>query len=734
MKKNYFILGVQSYANHDSGASILKVDQSNDVLDYVAISEERLIRKKHPYTFPIHSINYCMDYFGLKNLSQIDFLISDWIRLKKWLRSGPAYNYQIFDYIKEKFKFDTRKIIQIDHHLAHAASTYYASGYKESAILIVDGNGSDCETNSFFYGKNNKISLLAKSKNHGIGSVYTNITRSILNLGDGGEGKTMGLAPYGKPNKKIKIEHSLKGINTNFSNFMRRMPYSDVLNHINDNFRPKVMKIKYPVANKKNIMKKIFCDWAYAVQDLTEKVLLHLGKEIYKLKKTKNICLAGGVALNSVANNVVLKKTKFKNMFVFPACSDAGIPFGLVLWGYHNHLNGKKRITFNNAYTGRNYKKKNILSFLRAHKILFRKTNPKEIARLIAEGNVIGNFYGKSEYGPRALGNRSIIADARNPKMRDYINQKVKHREMFRPFAPSVLEEFSKNFFDVSKSPFMLQVAKSKKSKLIPSAIHVDNTARVQTVNKVQNLNYYNIINEFYKLTGVPVILNTSFNDAGEPLIETPQDALICFLKTKIDCLVLDDILILKKDQKNSNYKLKKLELIRSKKIISDEKKLIKKFTRNFSNKEFKKKFKEETNKAKKYVLERPVKKINRFIKKFNTQNKKLLIIGSEDHTNILSKIFKLEKDKVAFFDINKNDIIKNKKQIHNFFKVKKLDYSKYYKEIFVSSFEYQDEIIEKFNLKNYFAPYDNSSRSIIDLFYIKKFSHKSKLHSKKIY
>ena len=734
MKKNYFILGVQSYANHDSGASILKLNQSNNVLDYVAISEERLIRKKHPYTFPIHSINYCMDYFGIKNLSEIDFLISDWIRLKKWLRSGPAYNYQIFDYIKEKFKFDKRKIVQIDHHLAHAASTYYASGYKESAILIVDGNGSDCETNSFFYGKNNKISLLAKSKNHGIGSVYTNITRSILNLGDGGEGKTMGLAPYGKPNKKIKIEHTLKGIHTNFSNFMRRMPYSDVLNHIDDNFRPKVMKIKYPVANKKNIMNKIFCDWAYAVQDLTEKVLLHLGKEIYKLKKTKNICLAGGVALNSVANNVVLKKTKFKNMFVFPACSDAGIPFELVLWGYHNLLNGKKRITFNNAYTGRNYKKKNILSFLRKHKILFRKTNPKEIARLIAEGNVIGNFFGKSEYGPRALGNRSIIADARNPKMRDYINQKVKHREMFRPFAPSVLEEFSKNFFDVSKSPFMLQVAKSKKSKLIPSAIHVDNTARVQTVNKIQNLNYYKIINEFYKLTGVPVILNTSFNDAGEPLIETPQDALICFLKTKIDCLVLDDILILKKDQKNLNSKLNKLESIRSKKIISDEKKLIKKFTKNFSNKEFKKKFKEETNKAKKYVLERPVKKINEFIKKFNTQNKKLLIIGSKDHTNILSKIFKLDKDKVAFFDINKNDIIKDKKQIHSFFKIKKLDYSKYYKEIFVSSFEYRDEIIEKFDLKNYFTPYDNSSRSIIDLYYIKKFSNKSKLHSKKIY
>jgi carbamoyltransferase len=734
MKKNYFILGVQSYANHDTGASILKIDKSNNVLDYVAISEERLIRKKHPYSFPIHSINYCMEYFNINKLSEISFIISDWIRVKRWLRSGPAYNYQLFDYIKEKLNFDKKKIIQIDHHLAHAASTYYSSGYKESAILIVDGNGSDCETNSFFFGKKNKITLLAKSKNHGIGSLYTNITKNILNLGDSGEGKTMGLAPYGKQNKNIKIQHKLNGVHTNFSNFMRRMPYSDVLNHINKNFRPEVLKIKYPTASKKNIMNKIFCDWAYAVQDLTEKVLLHLGREIYKLKKIKNICLAGGVALNSVANNVLLKKTKFKNMFVFPACSDAGIPFGLVLWGYHNIFKGKKRVKFNNAYTGRQYPRKEIIAFLKKYNFVFKETSPKEIATLIAKGNVIGNFFGKSEYGPRALGNRSIIADARNPKMRDYINNKVKHREIFRPFAPSILEEFSGKFFDVTNSPFMLQVAKSKKSKLIPSAIHVDDTARVQTVNRKQNNNYYSIIKEFYNLTGVPVILNTSFNDAGEPLVETPQDAILCFLKTKIDCLILDNILILKSEQKNINNKIKILDSIRKKKINSDEKKLIRKFTTKFSNNEYKIKQKKENIIAKNYTLERPVSKINDFIKKFNSQNKRLLIIGSEDHTNVLSQIFNLDKNRVVFFDINKNDIINKKKRIHNFLKVKKLDLSKYYKEIFISSFEYQDEIIEKFKLKKYFTPYDNSSRSIIDSYYIKKFSDKTKLHSKNIY
>ena len=734
MKKIYYLLGIQSYANHDSGASILKIDDSNDILDYVAISEERLIRKKYPYTFPIHSINYCMEYFNLKKLSQINFIISDWIRIKRWLRSGPSYNYQLFDYIKEKLNFDKNKIIQIDHHLAHAASTYYTSGYKESAILIVDGNGSDCETNSFFYGKNNKISLLDKSKNHGIGSVYTAITKNILNLGDSGEGKTMGLAPYGKANSKIKIKHSLNGIHTNFSDFMRRIPYSDVLNQINENYRPEVIKENYPKASKKNIMKKIFCDWAYAVQDLTQKVFLHLGKELYKLKKIKNICLAGGVALNSVANNVLLKKTKFKNMFVFPACSDSGIPFGLVLWGYHNILKRKKRIKFNNAYTGKKYSKKELLLFLKKYNFDYKETNPKEIASLISKGFVVGNFFGKSEYGPRALGNRSIIADARNPKMRDFINKKVKHREIFRPFAPSILEEFSNKFFDIDNSPFMLQVAKSKKSKLIPSAIHVDNTARVQTVNKFQNHNYYSIIKEFYKLTGIPVILNTSFNDAGEPLVETPQDAIICFLKTKIDCLVLDNILLIKNKQKEIKEKIRKLETARSRKIKLDEKKLIKKFTIKYSENEFKKRKKIENLKAKYHVLNRPINKIKNFIKNFKLQSKPLLIIGSEDHTNILSKIFKLDENKVAFLDINKNDIIKKKKKIHKFVKIKKIDFSKYYENIFIYTFEYNKEIIKKFKINKYFTPYDNSSRSIIDYYYIKKFSGKTKLHSKSIY
>lgn len=734
MKNVNYILGVQSYANHDSGASILKINKKNNTVDYVAISEERLTRKKYSYTFPTHSINYCMEYFGLKSLKQIDYMISDWIRIKRWIRSGPSYNYQMFDYLKEKFNFNKKKIIQIDHHLAHAASTYYSSGYKNSAILIADGNGSDLETNSFFHGYKNQIILKDKSKYHGIGAAYSAVTNDILNFGTGGEGKTMGLAPYGNKNGKIKLNFHLKNINTSFSPFMRRMPYSDVLNGLHPNFRPISIKQKIQKANKKNIMKKYFCDWAYKIQKTAETVMLHLGKKIYEQTKTKNICLAGGVALNSVANNVLLKKSKFKNMFVFPASSDAGIPFGLVLWGYHYIFKGKKRIEFNNAYTGCKYNSKDILQILKRFDLNFSFTNNYEIAKLIKKGFVIGNFQDKSEYGPRALGNRSILADARNPKMRNYINRKVKHREVFRPFAPAILEEFSEKYFDISYSPYMLQVAKCKKSKKIPAAIHIDNTARVQTVNEQQNKKFYSIIKEFYHQTGVPVILNTSFNDAGEPLVETPLDAILCFLKTKIDYLVLNNVLISKKKQTNISKKIKALDKLRKKTILEKEKKSIKMLTKGFSLKEYNIKKKIETKKAKTYVLDRPVKKIEYFLKKYNYQTKPLLIIGAPDHTKILFKIFKNKIGNSHFLSIKKNDIIENKTKIEKLKYILNYNPQKYYKYIFISSFEYLYDIVEKFDLKNnFFTPYDNSSRSIMDFYYIKKFSNKSKIQSKNL-
>ena len=721
-KKINYILGIQSFATMDSGACILKFDNSGQILDYVAISEERLLRKKYPYTFPILSIQYCMDYFKIKNLNKISLTISDWIRKKRWLRSGPGYSYQEFDFLKKKLKFSSNKIFQIDHHLAHAASTYYTSGFKNSAILVVDGNGSDLETNSYFVGKKNKIKLVEKYKSQGIGAAYSAVTKEILNLGTGSEGKTMGLAPYGKKNKKIKIKYKLNGIKTDFSEFMRKMPYSDVLNQLNDNYRPKLIKLDHKKASRKNIMNKYFADWAFEVQDVAEKVLCHLAKDLKKKTKQNNIAVAGGVALNCVANQKLFKKNKFKNIFVFPACSDSGIPFGLVIWAYYNLFKGnKKKLDFQNAYSGRKYSNQEILKILKKFNIRIKKISSSSIAKLISKNYVIGHFNGGSEYGPRALGNRSILADARDPKMRDYINKKVKHREIFRPFAPAILEEKSNKFFDVNYSPYMLQVAKVKKSNLIPSAIHVDKSARVQTVNKKQNKKFYEIIKQFDKLTGVPCILNTSFNDAGEPLVETPLDALICFFKTKIDYLILNEYVV---DKKNYNIQkiLKQLIQFRNKKLKRDinisKKKLIKKFNK----KEMSLQIKVENKSAVNYTLTRPINIINNFFQfSKNLNNKRILIIGTNDHTFVLNNLFpKLRFYNCDYLEIKKNDLnIKKYKIFIN--KIKYIKDLTKYDLVFVSSFEYRDEIIEKFKLKKYFSPYDNSSRSIIDFSFIKK-------------
>tara|TARA_B100001057_G_scaffold312929_1_gene313026 strand:+ start:989 stop:3208 length:2220 start_codon:yes stop_codon:yes gene_type:complete len=736
-----YILGIQSYANHDSGAAIIKFGKNIEP-KIIAISEERVLRKKYPYTFPIHSILYCMKYFKINKLNEIDLIISDWIREKKWLRSGPSYNYQAFDYIKENLDFDKKKIIQISHHLAHAASAYYSSKYKSSAILIVDGNGSDVETNSYFIGKGNKIKLLKNYKYFGIGAAYSAVTKEILNLGTGGEGKTMGLAPYGKFNKKFKIPLKVEGIKTDFSKFMLRMPYSDVLNHLNVNFRPKVIRNKVKKSNKKNVMNKYFKDYAYMIQNSSEKVMKKLGEDLYKITKEKNICLAGGVALNSVANEKMFQANKFKEMFVFPACSDSGIPFGLVIWAYHNIFKQNKRIPFDNAYTGINYSDNEIIYILNKFKIKFKKTSIREIAKLISEGNIIGNFQGKSEYGPRALGNRSILADPRKKNIRDFINKHIKHREIFRPFAPAIIEEESLKYFNIKISPFMLRVTKCKKRHKIPATLHVDNTARVQTVNKKQNQRFYSIIKEFQKITKIPVLLNTSFNDAGEPLVEDPLDGIISALKTNLHYIVLENNLINLKELNFSNKKflLKKLKIYKNSQIKKNEAKAIKKITKRFVKSELKKKIRINNKFAQNYCLKRVFEKTEKYLRNFD-YNKKLIIVGSNDHTNILIKLFCKEFLKIKniyYFECKNNDIYKNKKRIIFFKKLKKINYKFENSEFFVSSFQYMSDlnkILKKYNNQSkIFLPYDSSSRSLIDYFYVKKYKGNNKMYSKEIF
>ena len=728
-----YILGIQSFASHDSGASIVKLDTKDNSIKYVCISEERLIRKKYPYTFPIHSINYCMEYFNIKSINRIDLLVSDWIKVKRWERSGPSYNYSMFDYLKEKFKFNKNKIIQIDHHLAHAASVYYTSNYKDSAILIVDGQGSNLESTTYYHGVKNKIIEVEKYSEHGIGSAYLAITKHILNLGTGGEGKTMGLAPYGEKHKgKIKIKVKLDGIKNDFSDFMKKQPLQDVLNQVDIKYRSNPIKQIHKFCKNKNHLDPYFSGIAYDIQRASEKVMIHLGKDIKKKIKSKNICLAGGVALNSVANKKLFDKSNFKNIFVFPACSDSGIPFGAALWGAVNKFckNKKIKINFDNAYTGKNYSNLEINDLLKKFKIKSQKNDDDIVATLLTQGKIFGRLSGASEYGPRALGNRSILADPRNSKMRDYINEKVKHREIFRPFAPSILEEKNKKYFDLkTTSPYMLLVAKSKRPKVIPSAIHVDGTARVQTVNKKQNKKFYNIINAFYKKTKVPILLNTSFNDAGEPLVETPIDALLCFLKTKIDYLILEDRLIYRPQV--TKKIINNLEAFRKRTIKDKEKFLLKKFINNYNHKKFLLRKKHEDKLAIYEAIYKPSKIFSNILEK--NKNKKILLIGTNDHTNALVKTHKKEfkKMQIDYFELPFNDFLKSKNKIEFINPIKKLGNN--YDIIIVSSFEYGGKVKKiirtHYNNPKILSIYDNCSRSIMDTYLINRSKDKKNIY-----
>ena len=380
-------------------------------------------------------------------------------------------------------------------------------------------------------------------------------------------------------------EVNLKGIVTDYSNIIKRMPHSDILS-----FNKNIDIDKFTIHLKKrkkseNIMKGNWKRIAYDLQCEAERCVIHLGKEIEKKVKSKNICIAGGVALNSVANQKLFEATNFKNIFVYPACSDAGIPFGLAVWAFYNCPeiidNPQKTKQLPNAYTGKTYSSNSIKSLLTKYKINHEKINLSKVAKYLSERKIVGWFQNGSEYGPRALGNRSILGDARNPKMKDILNLKIKRRESFRPFAPSILAEDVSNWFDINcSSPYMLFVANVKKEicremtdeekslfgieKLnikrseIPAVTHVDYSARIQTVHKETNLKFHKLISLFKENTGCPILLNTSFNIRGEPIVCTPQEAFKCFMGTQLDLLVCNNFILYKSEQKeilNKQYK-----------------------------------------------------------------------------------------------------------------------------------------------------------------------------------
>ena len=576
------ILAFHNYANHDSGAAVITDERGK--LEYVTISEERLSRVKYSYFFPLRAIDYCMEQFGIKKLRDFDIVISDYSFRRQFLNTNYRYRKLETDYLKTVLDLDYKKVIYGDHHDAHAASAFYPSGFDDAAVLIVDGLGSEGNTCSLYTAsKSGGLKLLDRSYGMGIGLVYTLVTQDILNFGTGEEGKTMGLSALGaqaRHKRVLDFRSRYKGLDADYSSFIWRNPSG-------------AFKMHYPRCKdpKKDVTNDYYARVAYDVQEETEKYMLHLARYAFEKTGKKKLCIAGGVALNCVANDRIVNEGPFEEVFVQPASSDTGIPLGLALWAYKDREKQKHDISFVNAFTGKNYNTKKSEALLKKYNIPYHKSSAAEVAKLISQKNIVGWHIENSEFGPRALGHRSILADARYPDMKDILNAKVKHREMFRPFAPSILEEKANDYFVMkAKSPFMLLAPMVRKDKLdkVPSIVHVDGSARVQTAGNDDNPKYYELITEFEKITGVPLVLNTSFNDNGEPVVETPLDSLICFLRTKMDYLYIDGLLVQKSKVKGVAASLKKLIAIRAKMLKDGYRSALKRLAPRYSSNEMK--------------------------------------------------------------------------------------------------------------------------------------------------
>ncbi len=591
--KPVFVLGISAFY-HDSAASLVK---DGEII--AAAHEERFSRKKHDPRFPIHAIQYCLEeaeiepneitaiVFYDNPVLTFDRIIKSLITAGKkgigpWLKGAPGWlSAKLFI---EKIVRDTLDyngpVLYSEHHFSHAASAFYPSPFEEAAILTIDGVG---EWSTLSIGEGDKDGIRIKKEIHfpdSLGLMYSAFTQFCGFKVNSGEYKLMGLAPYGKPIYADLIKSKMIDIKENgsFRLNMEYFGYMDSLSMTNERFH-KLFKGK-PREPESKLTKREM-DIAASIQNVTEEIFLKLCRHAKELTKKKNICLAGGVALNCVANGKLLKEKIFENIWIQPAAGDAGGSLGAALITTHEYFKvkrktpDKERDGQKGSYLGPRFSNAEIKAFLDNHDYPYKTVTDKERAKIaakeIAVGNIVGYMAGRLEFGPRALGARSILGDARNPKTQSVMNLKIKYRESFRPFAPSVLVEKCSQYFDLDvPSPYMLLVARVKKSRCkkvpkieikdihdivnqersdIPAVTHVDCSARIQTVDARDKPDYHELISEFEKLTGYGVIVNTSFNVRGEPIICTPQDAYKCFMRTGMDVLVIENQIIYRKDQ-----------------------------------------------------------------------------------------------------------------------------------------------------------------------------------------
>lgn len=604
-QKPIFILGISAYY-HDSAAALICDGQI-----VAAAHEERFTRKKHDSSFPANAMRYALEEGGveLRNLDAIVFYDKPFLKFERLLETYHAmapkglrsFLTAIPVWVKEKLFMRTMlekelkkfgsplpPIFFPEHHLSHAASAFFPSPFEEAAILTVDGVG-EWTTTSLGKGSHNGIEVMREIYfPHSMGLLYTAFTAYCGFKVNSGEYKLMGLAPYGNPGAEQTahfvecIEKELIDIRPDgsYTLNMDYFEYATGLRMYNENAWIKLFGVPPRKAESEEV-EQVYMNMAYAIQQVTEKVVLLLAATARKLTGCENLCLAGGVALNCVANGKLLQSGMFKNIWIQPASGDAGGALGCALAYWHIGL-GKERKpqpedSMRGSYLGPEFDHKQIVKTCRSfgapyHVMASEQELVDRVADLLDEGKVVGWFQGRMEYGPRALGNRSILGDARNPEMQKKLNLKIKYREGFRPFAPSVREEEVQDYFSIDVvSPYMLLVRPVKENLLkalpegyadlpiwerlywqrsdLPAITHIDFSARIQTVSKKTNPRYWALLEAFQKRHGCGVIVNTSFNVRGEPVVCSPKDAYVCFMRTEMDCLVLGNVILYKEEQ-----------------------------------------------------------------------------------------------------------------------------------------------------------------------------------------
>lgn len=588
-----YILGISCYY-HDAAASLLKDGQL-----VAAAEEERFSRIKHDYSFPQHAIQFCLDSAGITG-AEVDYVVffekpfrkldrilatvlqtypQSWKVFRESMISWVLDKLWVESTLQDKLGVPKDRILFSDHHLSHAASAFLCSPFDEAAIMTVDGVG-EWVTATCGVGKGTDVRIKKQVEfPHSIGLLYSAFTAFLGFEVNEGEYKVMGMAPYGKPRFVDKVWKVVKQHPD--GSFALDMDYFSFHHSTSETFNSKFAALfgeprepklnfftegtgfpKYfgaPPSNYRELcdLNQHYADIAASIQKVTEEILVNMAKAVHQQTGLSKLCIAGGVGLNSVANTRILNETPFEELYIQPAAGDGGGSLGAALWAWHTLLGNPRKFVMKHGYWGRANTTEDITTFLRGNNIPHTECRTEDqlldtVVQHLLDGKVVGWAQGRFEWGPRALGNRSILADPRNPEMKDIVNSKIKFREPYRPFAPSILAEATEKYFELPNAikhypaRFMLYVVpvRPEHHSTLPAITHVDGTGRLQTVFREESPLYYGLIERFGKATGVPVVLNTSFNLKGEPVVNTPANAYSTFSKSEMDLLVLDQFLV----------------------------------------------------------------------------------------------------------------------------------------------------------------------------------------------